>query len=146
MKRRRHRRAPASFGVSARNFLQLLMMTRWITSTEAVQAPAAVAPVHRLDSEADRADQQQDHERGREPRLRILAQQFEIEERPGAGGGDQAVARVAHILRREPPAHRRAFGGNDDGIGLFAGDSCNATLGNRLQSRANSLKPSLRPG
>ena len=54
--------------------------------------------------EADGADQQQHHERGRQAVLGELPQQFVVEGDAGAGGRGQPVAGVAHALRREPPA------------------------------------------
>ena len=49
MKRRRQVLATTDDIGSSRNWRHLVTMTAWITSTEAVQAPAATAPVHRLD-------------------------------------------------------------------------------------------------
>ena len=49
MKRTRHDRATTSAIGSSRNCRHLLTMMAWMTSTEAVQAPAASALVHRLD-------------------------------------------------------------------------------------------------
>ena len=49
MKRSRHVREDTSAIGSSRNCRHLVMITAWMTSTEAVQAPAATAPVHRLD-------------------------------------------------------------------------------------------------
>ena len=49
MKRSRQDRAAVSAIGSSRNCRHLLIMTAWMTSTEAVQAPAVTAPVHRLD-------------------------------------------------------------------------------------------------
>ncbi len=49
MKRKRQVLATTADIGSSRNWRHLVIMTAWITSTEAVQAPAATAPVHRLD-------------------------------------------------------------------------------------------------
>ncbi len=50
MKRTRHLRAEISCIGRSRNCRHLVTITAWITSTDAVQVPAATAPVHRLDS------------------------------------------------------------------------------------------------
>ncbi len=49
MKRSRQDCAAVSAIGSSRNCRHLLIMTAWMTSTEAVQVPAATALVHRLD-------------------------------------------------------------------------------------------------
>ena len=69
--------------------------------------------------EADGGDQQQDHQRGRQPVLRVLPQQLVIEGRPGAAGRDQPVARVAHILRGKATLHRRGLRRERGEVGLF---------------------------
>ena len=97
-------------GGSARNCRHLVTMTAWITSTDAVQAPAVDRAGPQARQEADGADQQQDHQRGRQPVLRELAQQLVVEGGAGAGGRGQPVAGLADVLCGEPPAHRRAFG------------------------------------
>ena len=50
MKRSRQARAEISATGWSRNCRHLVMITAWMTSTDAVQAPAVTAPVHRLDS------------------------------------------------------------------------------------------------
>ena len=104
----------------ARNCRHLLIMTAWMTSTDAVQAPAVIAPVHRLDRKPMVADQQQDHQRRGQPVLRVLAQQFVVEGRARAARRGQPVARLAHILRGKSPLHRRGRRRQRGEIGLFA--------------------------
>ena len=58
--------------------------------------------------QADGDDEQQDHQRGRQPVLRELAQQLVVEDRPRAAGRGQPVARLAHVLGGERGAWPRA--------------------------------------
>src|SRR5665213_1284875 len=59
--------------------------------------------------ETDGRDQQQNDQRSGQPVLRVLSQQFVVEHRARARGRGQPVARIAHILRGQPPLHRRGF-------------------------------------
>src|SRR5664279_5615480 len=70
--------------------------------------------------EADGRHQQQDHQRRRQPVLRILPQQLVIESRAGAARRRQPVARLAHVLRGKAALHRRGFRWQRGEIGLFA--------------------------
>ena len=70
--------------------------------------------------EADGRHQQQDHQRGRQPVLRVLPQQLVIEGRARAGGRGQPVARLAHVLRGKAALRRRGFRWQRGEIGLFA--------------------------
>ena len=56
------------------------MMMPWMPNTASVQAPAR-RPAPEAGQEADGRDQQQDRERGGQPVLRELAQQFVVEGR-----------------------------------------------------------------
>ena len=120
MKRNRQARILMLFCGSARNWRHLVMMMAWIISTAAVQVPAFTGSRPQARQEADRADQQQDHQRGRKPVLRELAQQLVIEGRTRAGGGGQPVARLAHMLHRGTPALCRRSVGRRGDIALIA--------------------------
>ena len=74
------------------------MMTRWMTSAPAVQTPEVSAPVHSAERRPMVSDEQQNHQRCRQPVLRELAQQLVVEDRAGAAGRRQPVARFAHVL------------------------------------------------
>ena len=134
---------------SSRNCRHLVIMTAWMTSTEAVQMPAVTAPVHRLDRKPTVADQQQDHQRGGQPVLRVLAQQLVVEGGAGAAGRGQPVARLAHILRGKAALHRRGFRRQRGEIGLFAWDRHEMTLLRSkpsCQPRRKILKTKLKSG
>src|SRR5262249_7873674 len=61
--------------------------------------------------ESDGADQQQDHQRRRQPVLREQPQQLGVEGRPRAGGRRQAITGLAHMLNGGPPTlGRRPLG------------------------------------
>ena len=111
MKRIRHERRFAVPGVSSRNSRHLRMMTRWMSSAPPVHTPDVSAPVHRARQQPDGDDQKQDHRRRRDAVLGELAQQFVIEHRPRAAGRGQPIARLAHVLRRQPPLGLRRGGG-----------------------------------
>ena len=104
MKRSRQRLRSCVVDGSDRNCRHLVTMTAWITSTAAVQAPATTAPVQRLDRKPTVRDQQQHHERGRQPVLGELPQQLVVEGDAGAGGGGEPLAGLADPLGGEPPA------------------------------------------
>ena len=59
----------------------------------------------------DGDDQKQDHRRRRDAVLGELAEQFVIEHRPRAAGRGQAIARLAHVLGRQPPLRLWRGGG-----------------------------------
>ena len=71
--------------------------------------------------EADRADQEQDYQRGGEPVLGEQAQQFVIEGGAGSGGRGQTVARLAHVLGGGAPAFDRRRVGGRAKIALVVG-------------------------
>ncbi len=78
--------------------------------------------------EADGGDQQQDHQRGGQAVLRVLAQQLVVEGGAGAARGGQPVARLAHVLRGKAALDRRGFRRQRGEIGLFARDWHKLTL------------------
>ena len=82
-----------------------------MTRTALVQVPAVTAPIQRLDRKPTDADQQQDHQRSRQPVLREQPQQLVVEDGRVPGGRGQPVTRLAHVLRRRAPAlGRRPIG------------------------------------
>ena len=97
--------------------------------------------------EADHADQQQDHQRRRQPVLREQPQQLVVEERPRPGGRGQPVARLAHVLRgRAAALGRRPVGGK---VALVATHTHDLLVLRPLQPVQNSrkiLKTTLKSG
>ncbi len=76
----------------------------------AVQAPAATAPVHRLDRKPIGADQQQHHQRGGQAVLRVLAQQLVVESRPLVPVVEVSRSRASRTYcAAKATPHRRAF-------------------------------------
>jgi len=115
------------------------MMIPWITSTAQVQMAAVTAAGPDARQQADGADQQQDHERGRQPVLGEQAQQLVVERRGGSRSptsAGRAPSRTCWAVSRRAlgrrPSRRR--------IALFAvcaHDFCDALS---PLNRANSSK------
>ena len=101
MKRRRQARMLHGRRAARRgSWRQLTRMTSWMTSTAAVQVPAVTAPVQKLDRKPIEPTSSR---MTSEPDRRFCANwrsSSSVEGGPRAGGGRQAIARLAHALRR----------------------------------------------
>ena len=84
--------------------------------------------------EADGADQQQDHQRGRQPVLGELAQQLVVEGDAGAGGRGQPVARLAHALGGEPPALGQRLLARHRNVAVFCYAHCTPPTANHRKT------------